>query len=47
MGDCIPLFVNAGNFVDTVASVVLASVITVVVVVVLFVGQLLVLFGKF
>ena len=47
MGDFIPLFVSIGDFVDTVVSVVLAGVITVVVVVVLFVGKLLVLFGEF
>ena len=46
MGDFIPLFVSVGDFVDTVVSVVLAGVITVVVVV-LFVGKLLVLFGEF
>ena len=47
MGDFISLFISAGDFVDTVASVVLVVVITVVVVVVLVVGKLLVLFGKF
>ena len=47
MGHFIPLFVSSGDFVDTVASIVLAGVITVVVVVVLFVGKLLVLFGEF
>ena len=42
IGNFILSFVSAGDFVDTVASVVLA-----VVVVVLFVGKLLVLFGEF
>ena len=46
MGDFIPLFVSTGDFVDTVTSIVLAGVITVVVVV-LVVGKLLVLFGEF